>query len=344
MAPAFQPRRVAAFAPAIVAATERWVGKQADDTAPIDMAQEMSGLTLEIISEIMFSAADDPAIAVIGASVDRYQKSVRPTIADLLGLPSWWPRPAIRRAAKLFIESDRAVTALIERRRAAPDAAEDLLSLLMAVPESGDPPLSPREIRDQVATVITAGHETTAKALCWTWYLLSLHPAVEARLHAELDAALDGRSPTHEDLTRLVYTRAVLEESMRLYPPAHTFSRCALRPDRLGNFDLPQGAEVLIVPWLLHRHRRLWRDPEVFDPERMSSEQTAARPRYAYIPFGAGPRICIGAHLAMTEAMLILATVAQRYRPRLVEGADIEPVGLITLRPRHGMPMRLNHR
>jgi cytochrome P450 len=195
------------------------------------------------------------------------------------------------------------------------------------------------EVRNQVVTIFMAGHETTALALTWTWYLLSQHPAVEASLHAELDAVLSGRSPRHEDLAKLTYTRMVIEESMRLYPPAHTLSRTAMDDDEVLGRRIPKGARILIVPWLLHRNPRLWADPERFDPQRFAPEPAASRHRFAYIPFGAGPRICIGAAFAMAEAMLILATIAQRYRLRLKPGFPVEPQGLITLRARHGMRM-----
>jgi cytochrome P450 len=241
-------------------------------------------------------------------------------------------------------ETDAIIAALIARRREAADLGSDLLAMLMAEPEGDDAPLTPREIRDQVATIFTAGHETTGNALTWTWYLLALHPAVEALLHDELDRVLGNRLPGFDDIARLPYARMVLEESMRLYPPAHTMSRTAIGEDRMAGCRVPRGSTVLIVPWLLHRHRRLWPNPDAFEPERMAPEPAAARPRFAYIPFGAGPRICIGASLAMTEAVLILATVAQHWRLRLVEGQQIEPVGLITLRPRHKIAMRLEHR
>jgi cytochrome P450 len=204
--------------------------------------------------------------------------------------------------------------------------------------------MDPRELRDQVVTIFMAGHETTAQALTWTWYLLSQHPAEEATFHAELERVLGGRAPRFEDLARLRYTRMVLEESMRLYPPAHTMSREALAEDEIEGHRVAKGSVVSIVPWVIHRHRMLWDRPDVFDPERFAPERAAERPRFAYIPFGGGPRICIGASFAMTEALIILAMLAQRYRLSLAPDAAIEPVGLITLRPRHGLPMRLERR
>ncbi|HLG89654.1 MAG TPA: cytochrome P450 [Alphaproteobacteria bacterium] len=344
MAPAFTARKVADFAPAMVKHAERLLEDW--DRLPlattIDIAAEMSRLTLAIISEAMFSVADDPEVATIGGAVAAYQAAVRPSFADLLGLPAWVPRPERWRARRIFAKADQVIRRLIDerRRQGGPD---DLLSAMLAAEEDGTAATA-QEVRDQVATIFTAGHETTANALAWTWYLLSLHPDVEAKLHRELIAVLGDRLPTVDDMPNLVYTRMVVEESMRLYPPAHTMPRMALNDDRLRDTHVPAGSIVMVVPWLLHRHRRLWERPDEFDPERFSPEASAGRPRFAYVPFGAGPRICIGAAFAMTEAILLTATIASRYRLRLADSARIEPVGLITLRARNGMPMTVESR
>jgi cytochrome P450 len=177
--------------------------------------------------------------------------------------------------------------------------------------------------------------------MTWTWYLLSQHPVEEAKLHSELQSVLGGRAPNSDDLNKLAYTRMVIEESMRLYPPVHTIAREALADDTLSGRHVPKGSNVLIAPWVLHRHQQHWHNPGRFDPERFSPEQTAARSRFSYLPFGGGRRICIGAAFAMAEATILLATIAQRYRLRLVSGHPVEPQGLITLRPRRGMMMTL---
>jgi cytochrome P450 len=187
-------------------------------------------------------------------------------------------------------------------------------------------------------------HDTTALSLAWTWYLLSHHPAAEAKLHEELAGVLGGRTPRNEDLVNLPYTRMVLEEAMRLYPPAHTLGREPIAADEVLGHRIPARSTVLVVPWMLHRKPSLWERPDRFEPERFSAEQTAARPRFAYLPFGAGPRICIGAAFAMAEGTLILATIAQRYRLHLKPGHPVEPQGLITIRPRYGLPMILERR
>jgi len=344
MAPAFAAKRIAAFAPAMVDAAERLADdwSRVPPTASIDVAEAMSGLTLAIISEAMFSVRVDPEIALIGQAVSTYQAAIRPSIPDLLGFPEWFPRPAVARARKIFAESDRVIRRLIDERRR-DGGPDDLLAMLLAVPED-DAPASTKEIRDQVATIFTAGHETTANTLAWTFYLLSQHPADLVRLEDELDRVTGDRPVAAEDVPNLPFTRMVIEESMRLYPPAHTISRQALAPDRIGDIALKKGSSVLIVPWLLHRHRKLWDRPDEFRPERFTPDQVAARPRFAYLPFGAGPHICIGAAFAMTEAILCLATLAKRFRLTMVPGATVEPVGLITLRPRHGLPMRIERR
>ena len=241
---------------------------------------------------------------------------------------------------------DKAIDRLLAAREHAGDGQpKDLLTRLIAArDEETGAGMTAQEVRDQVITIFMAGHETTALALTWTWYLLSQHPAVEARLHAELDAVLGGRLPRHEDLARLPYSRMVIEESMRLYPPAHTISRQAIGDDVVLGHGIPARAAIIIAPWLLHRKPAIWDDPQRFDPERFSPERSAARHRFAYIPFGAGPRICIGMAFAMAEAVLILATIAQRYRLRLKKGHPVEPQGLITLRPRYGMRMHLERR
>jgi cytochrome P450 len=189
-----------------------------------------------------------------------------------------------------------------------------------------------------------AGHEGTANSLAWTWYLLSQAPDVEARLHAELAAVLGGRLPTLDDVPRLIYTRAVFEEAIRLYPPVPFLGRQALRDEAIRNRPIPAGSMLMVIPWLLHRHRRLWDQPDHFMPERFLPENAGSRQRYSYIPFSVGPRVCTGAAFGMTEALLCVATLAQRARLRLAPGAVVEPVCRLTLRPGHTLPMLVERR
>ena len=348
VAPAFQHKRILAFGDAMTSATldllGRWDGL--DDGATLDVAEEMMRLTLEIISRTMFSSDIGDEFDALGEAITRYQESAgRVRVADLLGLPGWLPRVPSRKARGAIAQLDRTITGIIARRRASGEDKGDLLSMLLLArdQESGEG-MSEGQVRDEVATILTAGHETTANALAWTWYLLSGHPEAEARLHEELERTFAGHPPGSGDIAELSYTRMVIEESMRLYPPAHTMSRRALGDDEICGHAIPAGSTVIVSPWLLHRHKALWDDPDDFKPERFSPERSAARPKFAYIPFGGGARVCIGATFAMTEAMLILATVAQRYRLRLEPGHPVEPVGLITLRPRFGLSMRLERR
>jgi cytochrome P450 len=349
MAPSFDHRSIVAYSPIMTEFAERllagWDGKPAG--AEIDVAAAMMHATLHIISRTMFSSDSDEIVAVVESGVERYQAEVRPGLADLLELPMWLSRlGSSNNPARIFTEFDRAIDRLLASRgRTREVQPNDLLARLIAArDEETGGGMTAEEVRNQVVTIFMAGHETTSLALTWTWYLLSEHPAVEAKLHAELRNVLGGRPPRHEDLAKLPYARMVIEESMRLYPPAHTLSRAAVADDEVLGKRIPKGAQILIVPWLLHRNPRLWENAERFDPERFAPERVAARHRFAYIPFGAGPRICIGAAFAMAEAMLILATVAQRYRLRLSPGIPVEPQGLITLRPRHGMRMMLERR
>ena len=310
----------------------------------IDVAAAMMHTTLHIISRAMFSSDSDEIVDVVERGVGQYQASVRPGLLDLLRFPVWLTRLlSFRRAIGAFDEFDKSVDRLLSTRGREPSTEpRDLLARLIAARDSETGGgMTAKEVRDQVVTIFMAGHETTAQALAWTWYLLSLHPAAEAKLHDELSMVLAGRRPRYDDLASLRYTRMVIEESMRLYPPAHTMAREPIATDHILGHRIPAGALVLIVPWLLHRKPSLWEHPDRFDPERFSPERVLARPRYAYIPFGAGQRICIGAAFAMTEAMLILAMIAQRYRLHLKPGHPVEPQGLITLRPRYGLRMIL---
>ncbi len=349
MAPSFDHRSILGYAPIMTeiatGLVDRW--DRLPEAAEIDVAAAMMHATLHIISRAMFSSDSDDIVDIVERGVARYQSSVRPGLLDLLGAPDWLARLARPgRGRGILNDFDRAIDRLLAVRENARDAQpKDLLARLIAArDEETGGGMTAREVRDQVVTIFMAGHETTALALTWTWYLLSQHPAAETKLHAELDAALGSTPPRHEDLARLPYTRMVIEESMRLYPPAHTISRQALGDDAVLGHRIPAGSAVLIAPWLLHRKPALWSEPQRFDPERFSPEKSAARHRFAYIPFGAGPRICIGMAFAMTEAVLILATIAQRYRLRLKAGHPVEPQGLITLRPRYGMRMHLGRR
>jgi cytochrome P450 len=349
MAPAFDPRSVAGYAPIMTEVTQALLAKWDALPAPreLDVAAAMMHATLHIISRAMFSSDSDEIVDVVESGVNKYQTMVRPRLLDLLHIPQWITRLIAPVPTEgIFDEFDQKVDRLLTERGRAPDAEpKDLLARLIAARDSETGGgMTAQEVRDQVVTIFMAGHETTSQALSWTWYLLSQHPTAEAKLHAELTAVLGGRTPRYDDLANLPYARMVIEESMRLYPPAHTLAREPVVADEILGHRVPAGAAILIVPWLLHRKPSLWENPDRFDPERFAPARASARPRFAYIPFGAGPRICIGAAFAMAEATLILATIAQRYRLHLKPGHPVEPQGLITLRPRYGLRMQLERR
>ncbi|MGH6965769.1 MAG: cytochrome P450 [Phenylobacterium sp.] len=350
MAPAFDPRSVASYAPAMAAAAqafaERW--EALPDGADIDMAEEMKALTLRIICGTMFSSDAPELVSLAGTALGFSRDALNIGILDLL--PVIGPMRIKAKQDALhedFSAMDGAIYRMIEEReRNLADAPNDLLTRLVAAkdPEDGAG-LTAQEVRDEVITIFEAGHETTAVAMTFTWYLLSQHPEAEARLHAELDAVLGGRTPTAEDVPNLPYTRQVIEESMRLYPPAPAVTRRrAVADDEICGEKVNAGDRIMISTWVLHRHRTLWDDPMAFDPDRFSPARSEGRPRFAYMPFGAGPRICIGMGLAMTEATLILATLAQRRQPRLKTPQDVKLSARITLAPEGGLKMRLERR
>jgi cytochrome P450 len=346
MAPAFDRRSMESYAPIITGVTNELLAGWdiLPNSSEVDVGAVMMHTTLHIISRTMFSANSHEIVEVVERGVKQYQTTVRPHLLDLLGFPAWFTKLFSRRqrAVAAFDEFDSTVDRLINDRAREPNNKQkDLLARLVAARdvETGGG-MTAKEVRDEVVTIFMAGHETTAQALTWTWYLLSLHPSVEAKLLDELTTVLNGRTPQYEDIANLRYTRMVIEESMRLYPPAHTMAREPIAPDYILGHRIPAGALVLIVPWLIHRKASLWDQPHRFNPERFTTEP----PRFDYIPFGVGQRICIGAAFAMTEAVLILAMIAQRYRLRLKAGHPIEPQGLITLRPRYGMPMTIEPR
>ncbi len=350
VAPIVHVSRLPLFAPTMVEAAgetaARWA--QLPDRAPIDALREMATLTAEIICRTIFGPrlGSEHATEIV-AAFSTYQREVAQIdLPYLLGLPDWLPRfqsPSVHRAAKRI---DRVLDAII--RRCEERLASGEQSMIRMLIEAHDPEtgqqLDREALRNEAAVIFMAGHETTANSLAWTWFLLSQAPEVEARLHAELAEVLGGRLPGLDDVPRLVYTRAVFEEAIRLYPPVPLLGRQALRPETIRNRTIPAGALLIVVPWLLHRHRRLWDEPDHFTPERFLPENAAARERYSYIPFSVGPRVCAGQAFGLTEAILCLATLAQRATLRLVPGSVVEPVCRLTLRPGDALPMTVERR
>ena len=345
--PAFHRKRLAAYGSLMTdAATtllERWQARAEGDT-PLDVAEEMMRLTLGIVGQALFSVDLSHETSTVGPAVT--------TLVKLLGdyiyapfPPLSIPTPRNRRMLAAQGELDQVVKSIIARRRQQNIDTGDLLSmLLLARDEETDQGMSDRQVRDEVMTLLNAGHETTANALVWTWYLLSQHPEVERRLYNELDEVLAGSLPTIEHLPDLKYTRMVLEESLRLYPPFCVISRKAIADDELQGYQIPANSVILVSPYATQHHPEFWPDPERFDPERFTDERVTTRPHYAYFPFAGGPRMCIGSNFAMMEAQLVLATIAQRYQLRLVPGHPVEPQMKVTLRPKYGLRMTIHRR
>jgi cytochrome P450 len=345
--PAFHRQRIAALA-GVMAAAAREAAAHWEAVAsagrPVDIDEEMMRLTRTVVLRTLLGADLGP----FADTVDDAWRVLNEHIAESfwsLGLTDWWPSARKRR----FQEARRVMRGAVdhviaERRRNSSDSA-DLLSMLMtARDEDTGETMTDEQLRVEVTTFLLAGQETTSLALTWIWYLLSQHPAAQQRLEDEVDAALDGRPPEYNDLVNLPYVRMVIDEAMRLYPPAWGFSRQAIGADQIGGFNLPSGFLVFVVPYVLHRLPAFWNDPDVFDPERFTPERSADRPKFVYLPFGAGPRQCIGNQFALIEAHLVVATLAQRYRLHLVPGHRVDPWPLITLRPRFGMPMIVEKR
>ncbi|HLL82298.1 MAG TPA: cytochrome P450 [Longimicrobium sp.] len=349
MQPPFTQKSVATFGAQMVGAVEAMLRRWrpfAEKGEPFDVHREMLRLAITIIGQAMLGLRTEGE-GPEGELVEAYSEAcevINARLASFLDVPLVIPTPANRRLKRAVRVIDRLVYALVEERRREGPRPDLLSRMLEARDEDTGEAMSPRQLRDEIITLFFAGHETSAVTLTWTWFLLSQHPAVEEALHAELATVLGGRAPTSEELPRLVYTRMVIEESMRLYPPVWTFPRAAVGEDELSGHRIPAGALVFPAQYLTHRHPAFWTDPESFQPERFAPGRAEQRPPFAYLPFGGGPRTCIGIHFAMMETVLALATVAQRYRLRLVPGHPVEPTSIITLQPRYGMRMMLEAR
>jgi len=346
--PAFHRQRMTALADVMASAARdaaaRWQ-PLASTGRPVDVDEEMMRLTRTVVVRALLGADLGPFTSTIDTAWTIINQHVGESFWSL-GFDTL-PTPKYRRfkAARAVLRG--AVDHVIaERRRNPPgdDVGGELLSMLMARDEETGESMTDEQLRVEVTTFLLAGQETTSLALTWTWYLLSQHPQARQRLEDEIDRVLKGRPPEYSDLASLPYLRMVVDESLRLYPPAWGFSRQALADDRLGGFRLPRGWLAFVIPFVLHRLPAFWPNPDQFDPERFLPERSAERPKFAYIPFGAGPRQCIGNQFALIETQLSLATFAQSYRLHLPPGHRADPWPLITLRPRFGMPMIIERR
>ncbi len=344
--PAFHLRRLQAIAATMGECAARMAARWRAGEV-VDVMAQMNAVTMEIVARTLFGADVTPDIAEVGAAMAVLQEEAgRVRLRAFFDLPRFLVRPWRRRVREAIATLDRIVNRILAVRREAAargDApTDDLLAMLLEArdTDTGEA-MTDRQLRDELVTLFLAGHETTAIALAWTFHLLALHPEAERRLHAEVDAVLGGRpAPAFADLERMSWARMVAEETMRLYPPVYVFSRRALAEDRLGPYRVPAGAHIVISPWALHRRPDYWPEPEAFRPERFAPGAQAERPRYAYLPFGGGPRVCIGNSFAMMEHAIVLGAVARRWRLEAIPGREVRTEPRVTLRPRGGLPMR----
>jgi cytochrome P450 len=343
--PAFHRARMASYGEvmteyaAVTAA--RW-----RDGETLDISQEMMRLTLAIVAKTLFDANVESEADEIGAALTAVMELFDMLLMPFSELLEKLPLPHVRRFKRAKERLDSTIYRIIaERRRSGEDRGDLLSMLLSARDEEGDGgQMSDLQVRDEVMTIFLAGHETTANALTWTWYLLSQNPQVEAKLHEEIDAVLQGRPPTVEDVPRLRYTEMVVAESMRLYPPAWAIGRLALVDHEIGGYTVPAKTLVLMSPYATQRDERFFPAPECFDPERWTTEAKESRPAFSYFPFGGGPRRCIGEGFAWMEGILLISALAQHWRMRLVANHPVEPLPVITLRSKYGMKMTLTKR
>ena len=351
--PAFHMKRIKAYADVMVDYTDDMLATWQDHQTR-DVADDMMQLTMHIVSKTLFDAdkvtsSGNTAVSV-GEAIHVLQGVSNRDYRRGMSLPNWIPTKdnrARNAAVKIY---NATVEQIIAERRATAVNGEiqdtgDLLSMLMLSQDEDGSTMDDQQLRDEVATLFAAGHETTSNALTWTWYLLSQHPEVEAKLHEELDSVLNGRTPTLDDLRDLPYTLQVIKESMRLYPPAWILNgRVALEDVEIGDYTIPKGNVVWISPYAMHRLPQYFPNPDEFDPERFTPENEKAIPKFAYIPFGGGARVCIGNSFALMEAHLILATIAQQYQLRLKPNFAVVKNPQITMSPLNGLQMELTKR
>jgi cytochrome P450 len=342
--PAFHRQRLSGYAEAMISLAvehrDRW---QAGDA--LDIAGAMSRLTLAIAGSTLFGSDARMLVEEAGETLETATALLEVAILPLALVTDVLPLPHVRRLRAARAKLDRMLGELIAYRRRDNPQNGDLLSMLLAARGEAGGGMSDQQLRDELTTILLAGHETTANALAWTWYLLARHPNVEARLHAEIDARLGTRRPTADDLSRLTYTRMVFAEAMRLYPPAWLLGRVAVEDHEVRGYVVPAGSIVVVSPWAVHRDEAYFPDGGRFDPDRWLPEHQATRPRFSYFPFGGGSRGCMGEAFAWMEGVLIIAALAQRWRFRLADASivpELQPA--ITLKPKGGIRVRVESR
>ena len=346
--PAFHKPQIAAMASTMTGVAEetadRWQGF-ADRGETVDVAAQMARLTLAIAARTLFGADLAGGLDTFGTDLTEVLRWADKQTTSLVSLPRTWPTPGNLRFRRALARLDATVWRIIDARRAAPEPGTDLLGMLLSArdADTGEG-MDDQQLRDEVMTLLLAGHETTANTLAWTFLLLGKNPEAAARLHAELDTVLAGRTPSLEDLSRLGYTTRVIDEALRLYPPAWAVGRRAADDDTLCGYEVAKGTDITLSIYSIHRSPEYWENPDAFDPDRFLPERSEGRPRLAFLPFGAGPRQCMGNHFALAEAPLVLATLAQRFEVKVAEGHRVAIDPTLTLRPLGGVPATLTSR
>ncbi|MDR8394302.1 cytochrome P450 [Aliifodinibius sp. S!AR15-10] len=342
--PIFHRSRLASFGEITTKTTKQMLEEWAlrvNSGQPVDIAADMMRLTLEVVTESLFSADIRSSIDLVRNAFTTLNEDIAYRFRTAFVPPLWVPTRRNRAFIKARDELDQLVFDIVERRRENGESKDDLLERLLEAGEGlpVEHELTDRQIRDEVITLLLAGHETTANLLTWTLHLLSQHPGVAQKLRDELAKVLQGREPSVDDLSELQYMEMVLKESVRLYPPVWIISRKAIDNDMIDGYTIPAGSTVTLCIYTLHRHPEFWDDPEAFIPERFSGEQSQNRDKYAYLPFGGGPRSCIGKYFALMEAQLVLAMICRQYHLKPVDNHVVEPEPLVTLRPLNGLKM-----
>lgn len=343
--PAFHRARIASYADVMTSYAVRMRARWRDGEI-LDLSEEMMRLTLAIVGKTLFDADVESDSGEVGEAMNVVMNLFNTITLPFFELLQKLPLPQLRRFDSARAQLDLIIYRMIAERRASGKDRGDLLSMLLLAQdeESNSGQMTDTQLRDELMTIFLAGHETTANALTWTWYLLSQNLDAEAKLHAEIDEVLGSRLPAFDDVARLRYTEMVLAESMRLYPPAWAIGRMSLNDCEIGGYWVPKGALVLMSQYVMHRDARYFPDPLRFDPERWTTAAREARPQFSYFPFGGGPRRCIGEGFAWMEGVLLLATLAQQWQLRLATHQVVALRPVITLRPKHGMRMKLLRR
>ncbi len=335
--PVFNRSRIASYAPAMTQAAQRVVADWKDGE-PRNMLAEMMRVTLMIAAKTLFDAEVGKETQQVVAALDYLQDNFLKRFNRMFSPPVWVPTPGNLRLRRAVRQLDDILYGFIRQRRQDNTDHGDLLSLLLQARDDDGGCMTDRQLRDEAMTLFLAGHETTALVLSWAWCLLAQNPQAAAKLHAEIDDVLQGREPTSDDVPRLKVTEAVILESMRLYPPAYMVGREAIADCEVGGYPVPRGMTLFMPEWVVQRDPRFFPEPEQFRPERWQEERIKQMPKFAYFPFGGGPRLCIGNTFAMMEMVLVLAVIAQRFHFRMQPGAVVTPLPTFTLRPTNGIP------